>query len=97
MKFIDEARITVVAGDGGNGCVAFLREKYRPHGGPAGGDGGDGGSIVMRADPRMSSLLDFSYKHRFRADPGRQGGGKGKHGAAAADLVLPVPDRKAHV
>ena len=91
MKFIDEARITVAAGDGGDGCVAFLREKYRPHGGPAGGDGGDGGSILLRADARMSSLLDFRYKRRFRADRGRQGGGKGKHGAAAADLVLPVP------
>ncbi len=91
MKFIDEARIAVAAGNGGDGCVAFLREKYRPHGGPAGGDGGDGGSVLLCADPRLRSLLDFRYKRRFRAEPGAQGSGKGRHGAAAADLVLAVP------
>ncbi len=91
MKFIDEAQITVAAGDGGDGCVAFLREKFRPLGGPAGGDGGDGGSVVLRADERLGSLLDFEYKRKVVAEKGAQGSGKNRHGAAAQDLIVPVP------
>ncbi|RMD82572.1 MAG: GTPase ObgE, partial [Candidatus Dadabacteria bacterium] len=67
MKFVDEVRIHVAAGDGGNGCVAFLREKYRPRGGPAGGDGGRGGDVVAVADPGLNTLAPYRYKHHFRA------------------------------
>ncbi len=62
MKFVDEALVSVKAGDGGHGCVAFLREKYRPRGGPSGGDGGRGGDIVFRADPGLGTLLDFRFQ-----------------------------------
>jgi len=91
MKFIDEAVIHVKAGDGGDGSAAFRREDGVPRGGPSGGDGGDGGSIVIVADPQLSSLLDFKYKRNYAADRGEDGRNKDQYGAAGGDLVLRVP------
>jgi GTPase len=91
MKFIDEAIIHVKAGDGGNGSVAFRREDGVPRGGPSGGDGGDGGSIIVVADPQLSSLLDYKYKRHYTADRGEDGRNKDQYGAAGGDLVLRVP------
>jgi GTP-binding protein len=91
MQFIDEAVIHVKAGDGGNGSAAFRREDGVPRGGPSGGDGGDGCSIILVADPQLSSLLDFKYKRRYAADRGEDGRNKDQYGAAGGDLVLRVP------
>ncbi|HHH80474.1 MAG TPA: GTPase ObgE, partial [candidate division Zixibacteria bacterium] len=88
---IDEAKIYVKAGDGGRGCVAFLREKYRPRGGPAGGNGGKGGDVIIRVNTKMRTLLDFYYRHHFRAENGRPGQGKNKHGRNGKDLIIEVP------
>jgi GTP-binding protein len=90
-KFIDEARVFVHAGNGGDGAIAFLREKYRPFGGPAGGDGGKGGDVVFEVDEGMSTLLDFKYKPRLAARNGESGRGKEQYGHAAADVVVKVP------
>ncbi len=89
--FIDRIKIYVKAGDGGNGAVAFHREKYISHGGPDGGDGGRGGNVVMRVDPGSNSLLAFRYRRKFIAGNGLDGSGKKFHGASAEDLVIPVP------
>jgi GTP-binding protein len=89
--FVDEATIHVKAGDGGNGCVSFRREKYIPKGGPDGGDGGDGGSIVFVADVNKNTLLDFSGRHHWKAPRGQAGMGKKMYGKAGEDLVIPVP------
>ena len=91
MNFVDEARLRIVAGDGGDGCAAFLREKYRPHGGPSGGDGGNGGSVLAVADVNISTLLDFRSKHIVRAQRGENGRGKCQHGKCAIDTVLRLP------
>jgi GTP-binding protein len=91
MKFVDEVRIHVEAGDGGRGCAAFRREKYVPRGGPSGGDGGDGGDVVLAVDPGLATLLDLSYPQHLRAGRGEHGRGKDQHGARGADLVLRVP------
>jgi GTP-binding protein len=91
MQFIDEAVIHVKAGDGGNGSAAFRREDGVPRGGPSGGDGGDGGSIIIVADPQLSSLLDYKYKRHYAADRGEDGRNKDQYGAAGGDLVLRVP------
>ncbi len=89
--FVDNVRIYVKAGDGGNGAVSFRREKYVSHGGPDGGDGGHGGNIVFRIDPGTNTLLAFRYKHKFIAENGTNGKGGKFHGATAADLVILVP------
>jgi GTP-binding protein len=89
--FIDHAKIYVKGGDGGNGCVAFRREKFVPLGGPYGGDGGRGGNVVFVADEGMSTLMDFQYRKHFKADRGVHGMGKNQHGAWGEDLVVKVP------
>jgi GTP-binding protein len=91
MQFIDEAIIHVKAGDGGNGSAAFRREDGVPRGGPSGGDGGNGGSIVVVADPRLSSLLDYKYRRHYSAPRGEDGRNKDQYGARGADLTLRVP------
>jgi len=89
--FVDEAKIFVKAGDGGNGCVAFRREKYVPRGGPSGGDGGNGGSIYLEANPNDNTLLRYRYNREFRADRGRHGEGSNCTGHSGEDLILQVP------
>jgi GTP-binding protein len=91
MHFVDEARIHVKAGDGGNGCVAFRREAHVPRGGPSGGDGGGGGSVVIAADPQLSTLLDFKYKRHYKARRGEDGRSRDQFGRSGDDLVLRVP------
>ena len=91
MAFIDEAKIFVKAGDGGNGCVSFRREKFVPKGGPNGGDGGDGGDVIIEASRRLSSLIDFKYRSHFKAGSGAHGQGKDKHGRSGKDEVILVP------
>ncbi len=89
--FLDHVKIWVRAGDGGDGAATFRREAHVPRGGPDGGDGGRGGSIVVRVDPGLTTLLDFRYRHHFRAEAGGAGTGAKRHGKAGEDLVLPVP------
>ena len=91
MKFIDEARIKVSAGDGGNGSCSFLRLKFMPNGGPDGGDGGDGGSIFLTADENLNTLVDYRYTKAFQAQNGEKGGGRDCSGRAGKDLTLRVP------
>ncbi len=89
--FIDNARIRVIAGKGGDGAVAFHREKYVASGGPDGGDGGRGGSVVFQADAKLSTLSDFRYRHKFAAEPGENGRGNRCNGKGGKDLVIRVP------
>jgi GTP-binding protein len=89
--FVDEAKIYVKAGDGGNGCVAFRREKYVPRGGPAGGDGGRGGSVYLEANPNDNTLLRYRYNREFKGDRGRHGEGSNCTGVSGEDLILQVP------
>ena len=89
--FIDQVRINVKGGDGGAGCMSFRREAHVPKGGPDGGDGGHGGDVVLVADPRKSSLVDFRFKHHFRAQRGTHGQGSKRDGACGEDLLLGVP------
>ncbi len=89
--FYDTAKIYVKGGDGGNGIVAFRREKYVPEGGPAGGDGGNGGSIIMRADPGLRTLVDFRYQRHYKAERGEHGQGKKMHGKSGETMVVRVP------
>ncbi|MFL5349809.1 MAG: GTPase ObgE [Hyalangium sp.] len=91
MKFVDEVRIFVKAGDGGNGAVAFRREKFIERGGPSGGDGGNGGSVIFVADPQLTTLLDFRYQQHHRARSGENGMGSDCNGRASEDLILKVP------
>lgn len=91
MKFIDEASIEVRAGDGGNGCVSFRREKFIPFGGPDGGDGGDGGSVILEADSGVNTLVDFRHARKFIAMRGENGRGRNCTGKSGEDLVVPVP------
>ena len=91
MKFIDKSKIRVVSGRGGNGMVAWRREKYVDKGGPAGGDGGNGGDVFLVADENMSTLMDFKHKSVFKAEAGENGGIKNMHGRCAKELVIKVP------
>ena len=91
MKFIDYAKISVSSGKGGDGCIAFLREKFRPKGGPSGGDGGKGGSIVFQSDSKLTTLQDYSYNKQYFAKSGENGKGKNMHGKNAQNIILKVP------
>lgn len=91
MKFVDEATIRVKAGDGGNGCVSFRREKYVPFGGPDGGDGGDGGSVYLVATHDLNTLADFRFQRHYEAGRGENGSGRNMTGRSGADLEIPVP------
>ena len=91
MNFIDYATVYVKAGDGGDGCIAFLREKFRPKGGPAGGDGGNGGSIIFKTDQNLSTLHDLSYNKKYYAKKGENGKGKNMHGKNGEDVLINVP------
>src|SRR6266851_1034026 len=91
MKFFDEARIEVIAGNGGDGSASFRREKYVPRGGPDGGDGGRGGSIYAEADANLNTLIDYRYTRIFRAKAGENGRGRDQNGRGAEDIVLRVP------
>ena len=89
--FIDQVHINAKGGDGGAGCMSFRREAHVPKGGPDGGDGGRGGNVVVQADAQRSSLIDYRFKHPFKAGRGTHGQGAKRHGADGADIVLPVP------
>jgi GTPase len=91
MKFLDEAKVYVRSGDGGNGCVSFRREKFIEFGGPNGGDGGRGGDVVVEAVTGLNTLIDYRYQQHFKAERGGGGMGKDRHGANGADVVLKVP------
>jgi GTPase len=91
MKFVDEARIRVEAGNGGDGCVSFLREKFVPFGGPNGGDGGDGGSIYLQVDEGLNTLVDFRHRRLFRVKSGQAGMGRDRIGKKSEDLIIKVP------
>jgi GTP-binding protein len=91
VQFIDEAEISAKAGDGGPGAVAFRREKFVPRGGPSGGDGGNGGDILLETDERLTTLLDFRFKREYRAKNGEPGRGRDQNGHAAPEMVLKVP------
>lgn len=91
MKFVDEATIRVEAGDGGNGCVSFRREKYIPKGGPDGGDGGDGGSVWLIGDNGLNTLVDFRHQRQYRAEHGQNGMGRQMTGRKGQDLLVSVP------
>jgi len=91
MAFIDEAKFYVKAGDGGNGCVSFRREKYVPKGGPNGGDGGKGGDVLIRAKSSLRSLIDFRFRSHFKAERGEHGRGKDMHGHKGKDCWIEVP------
>ena len=91
MRFADEARIEVKAGDGGHGCLSFLRERFKPRGGPDGGNGGSGGDIILHATENLNTLVDFSSRRRFKAPSGVHGRGANCHGRDGEDLLLTVP------
>jgi GTPase len=91
VKFVDSCEVKVIAGKGGNGSVAFRREKYVPHGGPSGGDGGRGGDVVFEVDPGLSTLLDLTYSHTLKSKDGQHGMGKDCYGKAGEELVCRVP------
>jgi GTP-binding protein len=91
MRFVDEATIVVKAGNGGDGCISFRREKYVPRGGPDGGDGGDGGSVVLVGRRSLQTLADLEYRRSYAAGRGGHGKGKNRHGARGEDVTIPVP------
>src|SRR5690348_859555 len=91
MKFLDEAKVYVRSGDGGNGCVAFRREKFIEFGGPSGGNGGRGGDVVIEAVDGLNTLIDYRYQQHFKAQKGENGMGKDRHGANGKPIVLKVP------
>ncbi len=91
MKFLDEAKVYIRSGDGGNGCVAFRREKYIEFGGPSGGNGGRGGDVVIEVVDGLNTLIDYRYQQHFKAPKGVNGMGKDRHGANGKSIVLKVP------
>ena len=91
MKFLDEAKIFIKSGDGGNGCVSFRREKYVEYGGPNGGDGGRGGDVTFRAVENLNTLIDFRYRQHFKAERGHDGMGRDMNGRGGKTLVVEVP------
>lgn len=92
--FVDQVSVYVKAGDGGNGLVAYRREKYVPMGGPAGGDGGNGADIIFKVDEGLNTLMDFRYNRHFKGKRGENGMSKTQHGKNAAPLILPVPQAR---
>jgi len=91
MKFLDEAKVYIASGAGGNGCISFRREKFIEFGGPSGGDGGKGGDVIAQAVDGLNTLIDYRYQQHFKAKPGQGGMGKDRHGANGADVLLKVP------
>lgn len=91
MKFLDEAKVYIASGAGGNGCVSFRREKFIEFGGPNGGDGGRGGNVIVEAVDGLNTLIDYRYQQHFKAKRGGNGMGKDRHGANGADIVMKVP------
>jgi GTPase len=91
MKFLDQAKVFIRSGDGGNGAVAFRREKFIEYGGPDGGDGGRGGNVWVEAVDGLNTLIDYRYQQHFKAKSGGQGMGRNRAGANAPDIVLKVP------
>src|SRR5437899_467038 len=91
MKFLDEAKVYIRSGDGGNGCVAFRREKFIEFGGPSGGNGGRGGDVIVEAVDGLNTLIDYRYQQHFKAQKGHHGMGKDRHGAGGKDITLKVP------
>ena len=91
MKFIDHTTLSIKAGNGGKGCIAFLREKHRPKGGPCGGDGGNGGNIIFMVNPHLVTLQDISLKNIYKAENGAHGKGKNMHGKNGMDIFIPIP------
>lgn len=89
--FVDRTKIYVIAGDGGDGCLAFRREKFVPHGGPSGGDGGAGGSVIMRVNPHLNTLVQFRFSQHFKAARGQHGSGSNRHGRNGEDKLIEVP------
>src|SRR5919205_706275 len=91
MKFLDEAKVYIRSGDGGNGCVAFRREKFIEFGGPSGGNGGRGGDVIVEVVDGLNTLIDYRYQQHFKAPKGGNGMGKDRHGANGKPVVLKVP------
>src|SRR5574342_533024 len=91
MKFLDEAKVYIASGAGGNGCVSFRREKFIEFGGPNGGDGGNGGDVVVEAVEGLNTLIDYRYQQHFKAQTGMHGAGRQMNGPAGEDVVLKVP------
>ncbi len=91
MKFLDEAKVYIASGAGGNGAVAFRREKFIEFGGPSGGDGGKGGDVLVEAVNGLNTLIDYRYQQHFKAERGGNGMGKDRHGANGDDMVMKVP------
>src|SRR3954451_13492789 len=91
MKFLDEAKIYIQSGAGGNGCISFRREKFIEFGGPNGGDGGKGGDVIVEAVNGLNTLIDYRYQQHFKAERGGNGMGKDRHGANGHNAVLKVP------
>ena len=91
MKFLDQAKVYIRSGDGGNGCVSFRREKYVEFGGPDGGNGGHGGDVIAECVDNLNTLIDFRYRQHFKAERGGNGMGRNRSGAGGSDVVLKVP------